>query len=42
MQAENLASNSHKKFYVLLNNNQIRLYTYSDLLKENSFQQPTF
>ena len=35
MQTENLASNSHKQFYVLLNINQIKLYTYPDLLKEN-------
>ena len=34
MQTENLANNSHKQFYVLLNNNQIKLYTYPDLLKE--------
>ena len=36
MQTENLASNSHKQFYVFLNTNQIKLYTYPDLLKENS------
>ena len=35
MQTENLANNNHKKFYVLLNTNQIKLYTYPDLLKEN-------
>ena len=35
MQTENLANNSHKQFYVLLNTNQIKLYTYPDLLKEN-------
>ena len=35
MQTENLASNSHKQFYVLLNANQIKLYTYPYLLKEN-------
>ena len=35
MQNENLASNSHKQFYVLLNTNQIKLYAYPDLLKEN-------
>ena len=35
MQTENLANNSHKQFYVLLNTNQIKLYTYLDLLKEN-------
>ena len=35
MQTENLADNSHGKFYVLLNTNQIKLYTYPDLLKEN-------
>ena len=36
MQTENLANNSHKQFHVLLNTNQIKLYTYPDLLKENS------
>ena len=35
MQTEDLAKNSHKQFYVLLNTNQIKLYTYPDLLKEN-------
>ena len=35
MQTENLANNSHKQFYVILNTNQIKLYTYPDLLKEN-------
>ena len=35
MQTENLASNSHKQFYVILNANQIKLYTYLDFLKEN-------
>ena len=35
MQTENLASNSHKKFYVLFNTNQIKLYIYPDLLKGN-------
>ena len=35
MQTENLANNSHKQFYVLLNTNQIKLYSYPDLLKEN-------
>ena len=35
IQTENLANNSHKQFYVLLNTNQIKLYTYPDLLKEN-------
>ena len=35
MQTENLANNSHKQFYVLLNTNQIKLYTYPDLLEEN-------
>ena len=33
MQAENLANNSYKQFHVLLNTNQIKLYTYPDLLK---------
>ena len=35
MQTENLANNSHKQFYVLLNTNQIKRYSYPDLLKEN-------
>ena len=35
MQTENLANNNHKQFYVLLNTNQIKLYSYPDLLKEN-------
>ena len=35
MQTENLANNSHKQFHVLLNTNQIKLYTYPDLLKKN-------
>ena len=35
MQTENLAIISHKQFYVLLNTNQFKLYTYPDLLKEN-------
>ena len=34
MQTENLANNNYKQFYVLLNTNQIKLYTYSDLLKK--------
>ena len=35
MQTENLANNSHKQFYVLLNTNHIRPYTFSYLLKGN-------
>ena len=35
MQAENLANNSQKQLYVFLNTNQIKLYTYPDLLIEN-------
>ena len=35
MQTEKIANNSHKQFYVILNTNQIKLYTYPDLLKEN-------
>ena len=35
MPTETLASNSYNQFYVLLNTNQIKLYTYPDLLKEN-------
>ena len=34
MQTKNLANNSHKQFYVPLNINQVKLYTYPDLLKE--------
>ena len=30
------ANNSHKQFYVILNINQIELYIYPDLLKENN------
>ena len=37
MQTENLANKSHKQFHVLLNTNQLKLYTYLDLLKENPF-----
>ena len=36
METENLANNSHKQFYVFLNTNQIKLYTYPDLLNKNS------
>ena len=36
MQTEYFTNNSHKQFYVLLNTNQIQLYTYTGLLKENS------
>ena len=36
MQTGNLAKDSHKQFYVLLNTNQIKLYTIPDLLKENT------
>ena len=35
MQTENLVNNSHKQFYVPLNTNRIKLYSYPDLLKEN-------
>ena len=35
MQTENLVNNGLKQLYVLLNTNQIKLYTYADLLKEN-------
>ena len=35
MQTENLANNSNKQFYVLLNTDQIKLYTHPDLLKKN-------
>ena len=35
IQTENLANNSHKQFHVILSTNQIKLYTYPDLLKEN-------
>ena len=33
----NLANNSNKQLYALLNTNQIKLCTYPDLLKENPF-----
>ena len=36
MQIENLPNNSHNHFYVILKTNQIKLYTYHDLLKENN------
>ena len=39
MQTENLSNNSHKQFYVLLNTNQIKLYTYLDLLKETPLRR---
>ena len=32
---KNEANNNHKQFYVLLNTNQIKVYTYPDMLKEN-------
>ena len=35
METENLANNSHKQFYVFLNTNQIKLYTYPDLQNKN-------
>ena len=35
MQTEDIANNSYKQFYVRLNINQIKLYTYPNLLKEN-------
>ena len=35
MRTENLACNSHLQSFFLLNTNQIKLYTYPDLLKEN-------
>ena len=35
MQTENLGNNSQKQFCVVLNTNQIKLYTYPDLLKKN-------
>ena len=34
-QTENLTNYSHKQFYVLLNTNQTKLYTYPGLLKED-------
>ena len=42
MQTENLANNSQKQFYVLLNTNQINVYTNSDLLKENPLLRKFF
>ena len=35
MPTETFTSNSYKQFYVLLNTNQIKLYTYPDLLRQN-------
>ena len=35
LQTENLGNNGDKLFHFLLNTNQIKLYTYPDLLKEN-------
>ena len=35
MQTEHFANNSHKQFYVILTTNQIKLYTYPNLMKEN-------
>ena len=35
MQTESLVNNSHKQFSVLLNANQIKLYTYPNLLNEH-------
>ena len=35
MQTENLAGDSYKQFYVLLNTNQIKLYAYPDLMNGN-------
>ena len=34
-QTEHLTKNSHKQFNALLNTNQIKLYAYPDLMKEN-------
>ena len=34
MQTGNVANNSDKQFYVLLNTNEIKLYAYPHLLKE--------
>ena len=42
MQTENLANNGHKQFYVLLNTNQIKLYTYPDFLKEDPLLRKFF
>ena len=42
MQTKNLAYNSHKQFYVFLNTNQNKLYTYPDLLKENPLLRKFF
>ena len=36
MQTENLPKISHKQFCVIFNTNQIKLYTYPDLLRENN------
>ena len=42
MQTENLLNNSRNNFYVILNANQISLYTYPDLLKENNLNLTGF
>ena len=42
MQTKNLAYNSHKQFYVFLNTNQNKLYTYPDLLKESPLLRKFF
>ena len=36
MQTGNFPDNSHKQFYVILNNNQIKRYTYTELLNKNN------
>ena len=35
MQTKNSANNSYKQFYILLNTNEVKRYTYPDLLKVN-------
>ena len=42
MQTENLANNSDKQFYVLLNTNQLKLHTCPDLLEENPLLRKFF
>ena len=38
LQTENLANSDYKQFYVPLSTNQIKLFSYPDLLKENPLE----
>ena len=42
IQTENLANNSHKQFYIVLSTNQMKLYTYPDVLKESPLLRKFF